>query len=164
MHIDSTGLMRETSIEGHRYALVAVHSASTDDKGSIIDDGGIGYSILIGLQHKSDTPLALNKMFTILGPPKRLHSNNASEFISSTAKSLYNKHNIIHTTIPPYTPYANGKAERAWGTLKGIARTMMLEAGTSPTSWYLALDYANLVKNKTSLTPKGTMTQFEAYH
>jgi len=164
MHIDSTGLMRETSIEGHRYGLVAVHSASTDDKGTIIDDGGIGYSILIGLQHKSDTPLALNKMFTILGPPKRLHSDNASEFISSTAKSLYDKHNIIHTTIPPYTPYANGKAERAWGTLKGIARTMMLEAGTSPTSWYLALDYANLVKNKTSLTPKGTMTQFEAYH
>ena len=164
MHIDSTGLMKHHSIEGHRYALVAVHSAGVNDKGETLDDGGIGFSIIIGLQHKSDTPLALNKIFTILGPPKKIHSDNASEFISSTAKSLYNKHNILHTTIPPYTPYANGRAERVWGILKGIARTMMLEAGTAPPSWYLALDYANLIKNKTSLTPKGDMTQYEAYH
>ena len=164
MHIDSTGLMKHASIEGHRYGLIAVHAASTDDKGSIIDDGGIGYSILVGLQHKSDTPLALNKIFTIIGPPKRLHSDNASEFISSTANSLYAKYGISHTTIPPYTPYANGKAERAWGTIKGIARTIMLEAGTPPSAWYLALAYANLIKNKTSLTPKADMTQYEAYH
>ena len=34
MHIDSTDLMKHASIEGHRYGLIAVHAASTDDKGS----------------------------------------------------------------------------------------------------------------------------------
>jgi len=164
MHIDSTGLMKHTSIEGHRNGLIAVHTASTDDKGSIIDDGGIGYGILVGLQHKSDTPLALNKIVTIIGPPKRLQSDNASEFIASTANSLYAKYGIAHTTIPPYTPYANEKAERAWGTIKDIARIIMLDAGTPPSAWYLALAYANLIKNKTSLTPKADMTQYKAYH
>ena len=83
MRIDSTGPMKHASIEGHRYGLIAEHAASTNDQGSIIDNGGIVYSILVGLQHKSHTPLVLNTIFTIIGPQKDFiaitHLNSSEE-------------------------------------------------------------------------------------
>ena len=164
MGIDTTGQMRYESVEGHRFALIIRHNASRSGKGEILDDGGTGFTIVQGLAHKSDSVLALHKVFSIVKPPARIHSDNASEFTGEVAQSLFNSLGILHTVTPPYTPYANGGAERAIGLIKQLARVHMLTSGVNESAWFLALQYGNLIKNMTSYSPHTKMTQWEAYY
>lgn len=87
MSIDSTGQIRHESIEGHRFALICSHSATLSEKGEVLDDGGTGFTILQGLPHKSDSVLALNKVFSHIKAPHELHSDNAPEFIGEVAQA-----------------------------------------------------------------------------
>ena len=163
MSIDSTGQIRHESIEGHRFALICSHSATLSEKGEVLDDGGTGFTILQGLPHKSDSVLALNKVFSHIKAPHELHSDNAPEFIGEVAQALYGSLNIKKSETPEYTPTANGKAERAIGLIKEFARIHMWSSGVAESAWYLALQYGNLLKCMTSYAPNKKITQWEAY-
>jgi hypothetical protein len=163
MSIDSIGQMRHESIEGHRFALICCHSATLSDKEEVLDDGGTGFTLLQGLPHKSDSVLALNKVFSHVKAPCELHSDNAPEFTGEVAQALYGSLNIKKSETPEYTPTANSKAERAIGLIKEFARIHMWSSGVAESAWYLALQYGNLLKCMTSYAPNKKITQWEAY-
>jgi transposase InsO family protein len=54
--------------------------------------------------------LSVLTLINLLGAPKRIHSDNAAEYSSEAMQQIYRTHNILHTTITPYTPYGNGKS------------------------------------------------------
>ena len=166
MSLDLTGHIEQKSLERHHYGVVAVHAGSLDDNNNIIDDGGTGFSIFRGLSLRSDILTCIQGMITVIGaPPKRLHTDNAKELCSQTAEAFYRAHGINHTTIPPYEHYSLGKAERLWGTLKSLAKCMLLHSGVPPFCWELALKHANLIKNMTMPPPnKAAPTQWQAYY
>ena len=166
MTIDATGHIAHKSIQHSHYALAAVHSASLTPDGLIADDGGAGYVLLIGLHARSDTLLALQRIFTILQkPPLRIHSDNAPELCSKTADRFFLSLSINHTTPPAYEHHAVGKAERLWDSLKTLARAMMLHSGIPLEFWEFALKHATLIYNCTAPPPNGCgATRFEAYY
>jgi transposase InsO family protein len=166
MTIDATGHIAHKSIQHSHYALVAVHSASLTPDGLTADDGGTGYVLLVGLHARSDTLLALQRLFTILQkPPLRIHSDNAPELCSKTADRFFLSLGINHTTPPAYEHHAVGKAERLWDSLKTLARAMMLHSGIPLEFWEYALKHATLIYNCTAPPPNGcAATRFEAYY
>ena len=166
MTLDLTGHIEVKSLERHHYGLIAVHAGSLDAQNNIIDDGGTGFSIYRGLNLRSDVLTSIQNIINVIGtPPKRLHTDNAKELCSKTAESFYLRHGINHTTIPPYQHYSLGKAERLWGTLKSLAKCMLIASGVPPHCWELALKHANLIKNMLMPPPnKAAPTQWEAYY
>lgn len=164
LDIDITGPMSSPSIEGYRYALILIETKTPNDTGDTNDDAGTGYTITLGLQKKSDWILAFNKLISFTGPPRSIHSDNAKEFVSTLARQYMDSKNIKYTTTTPYTPQSNGRAERTIQTLKKMARTMINAAGTSDSTWFLALNHATQLFNQTHLTPDKQLTRYEAYH
>jgi hypothetical protein len=118
---------------------------------------------LQGLPHKSDSVLALNKVFSHIKAPYELHSDNAPEFIGEVAQALYGSLNIKKSETPEYTPTANVKAVRDIGLIKEFARIHMWSSGVAESAWYLALQYGNILKCMTSYAPNKKITQWEAY-
>jgi transposase InsO family protein len=64
------------------------------------------------------TVAMLEDMFSRLGLPKIIVSDNGSQFTSSTFKHFCNINNIRHITTAPYHPRSNGLAERYVQTFK----------------------------------------------
>ena len=166
MTIDTTGYITHESLQKTHYALIAVHSASINDNGTSADDGGTGFTIITGMALRSDSLMALQRIInSIQMPPIRIHSDNAAEYCSDTAKRFYAHLNINHTTSSPYAHHEVGKAERQIGVAKELARAMMLHAGCPPKLWQFALEQAVLISNYTSPPCNGAAaTKWEAYY
>ncbi|KII66540.1 Transposon Tf2-6 polyprotein [Thelohanellus kitauei] len=58
-------------------------------------------------------------IFSRLGVPKELVSDNGPQFSSHLFSKFMTQHNIIHKRTPPFHPSSNGTAERFVQTLKG---------------------------------------------
>lgn len=85
------------------------------------------YSRWIEILHVRVTSAAaciakLKDSFARFGIPMELISDNGPQFASSDFKLFAKKYGFTHTTTSPYLPNANGEAERAVQTAKGILR------------------------------------------
>ena len=74
--------------------------------------------------------------------PRVLVTDDASEFVNKEIKSCYRTTGIRMEHSVPYTPEENGKKERTWGTVVGMARCMTHDAVLSKEYWNYALNYA----------------------
>ena len=77
-----------------------------------------------------------------------LHSDNAPELLSDKFQSLLLEHNILHRSSPSHIKQPNGIAERAIGTTRAIARSLMSAANAPPWTWGCAVLQAESILNK----------------
>lgn len=165
MSIDTIGPI-DKSVEGHHYGFVARHTQDIDDEGEITD--GSNFLIILGMTTNAEAPNAIMTLINLLGPPKRIHKDNAAEYSSEAMEEvmqqIYKTHNIIHTTTTPYTLYANGKVENDIGLIKTSTRTMLISSGLTKKHWYMAARYAKYMANKISVCPSKKHTIWQEYY
>ena len=76
-----------------------------------------------------------------------LHTDNAPEIVSHEFEDLLLKHGIKHVTSPAHIKQPNGIAERAIGTSRAIARSVMTAASAPLWTWGCAILHAEDVLN-----------------
>ena len=137
-----------TSTEGHHFCLVCV-------------DVFTGFLILRALKQKTAESVArtLWEIFTIIGVPRVLQSDNGTEFKNEIVAALTRLEGIEHRFISPYNPRADGKVERSVKTVKETVNKLMLGATCY---WHLHLPfvqyaYNNKVQSLTGSTPFSLM-------
>ena len=75
--------------------------------------------------------------------PKKVMCDNAGEFISETAMSLYDAYDLFFDPIAPESPESGGLWEKCVGDIKRRSTTNMIQAPWMPASmWLLADQYA----------------------
>jgi transposase InsO family protein len=74
-------------------------------------------------------------------------SDGVPEYVGQNFKFWCRKSGIRTKVSAPYTPEENGKIERKWGTVVGMARCMIHDAGLSKEYWTYVLNHAFYVKN-----------------
>jgi hypothetical protein len=84
------------------------------------------------------------KIFSIVGLPKILQSDNGSEFTNDVLHALIKITGIDHRLISPYNPRADGKVERSIGTVMMIIKKLL--HGTNK-HWPLFVSFAQLAFN-----------------
>ena len=60
--------------------------------------------------------------FATFGAPSRIHTDNGPQFISREYAELARIHKFEHTTLSPYYPKGNGRAEAAVKVAKGLLK------------------------------------------
>ena len=141
------------SSEGHNFCLVCV-------------DVFTGFLMLRAIKQKTAPIIArtLWEMFTIIGIPKILQSDNGREFKNDIISAFAKLEGIEHRFIAPYNPRADGKVERSVKTVKDTVNKLMHGATCY---WHLHLPfvqyaYNNKVQSLTGSTPFSLMFGREA--
>src|SRR3569833_3172507 len=80
-------------------------------------------------------------LFCTFGLPKIIQSDNGPENVNETMRALVTLTGVDHRFISPYNPRADGKVERAIGTVMGIIKK---ELHGSDTHWPLIEPFAQL--------------------
>jgi len=75
---------------------------------------------------------ALVNMFTRVGVPKHILSDQGSQFLSAVMKAMCRLLSLKHLVTTPYNPICNGLIEKFNGTLKNMLRHMCAE---NPKDW-----------------------------
>jgi hypothetical protein len=99
---------------------------------------------------------ALYEIFSRLGLPDHLHSDNGPQFISEEFQHFMKLNGILHTRSAPYHPSSNGLAERFVQTLKRALRS----ENRVPLQRRLArflFDFRNAPSASTSMAPAELM-------
>jgi transposase InsO family protein len=119
----------------------------------VIIDVFTGFVILRPIKTTSAEIVARKvwKIFCLFGIPKILQSDNGPEFVNEILRSLVKVTGIDHRLISPYNPRADGKVERAIGTVTSIIKKML---HGSINHWPLFVPFAQSTFNQkiTSLT------------
>ena len=105
-----------------------------------------GFVILRALKQTTAEIVAneLWSIFSIIGLPKILQSDNGPEFVNDVLQTLVTITGIERRFISPYNPRADGKVERSIGTVMMIIKKML--HGTS-NHWPLFVNFAQLTFN-----------------
>ena len=113
----------------------------------VIIDVFTGFVILRALRTKSAEGIArkLWKVFTIFGIPKILQSDNGSEFSNEILRTLNKLVGFEQRFISPYNPRADGKVERAIGTVTSVIKKLL---HGSVQHWPLFVPFAQLTFNQ----------------
>jgi hypothetical protein len=113
----------------------------------VIIDVFTGFIILRPLRSNTAEIVArkLWKVFSIFGIPKILQSDNGPEFANEILRTLMKLTGIDQRLISPYNPRADGKVERAIGTVTSIIKKML---HGSTTHWPLFTPFAQLTFNQ----------------
>jgi len=121
------------STEGHVALLVVI-------------DVFTGFVVLRPLKDQSAATVArkLWKIFCLIGPPKILQSDNGSEFVNDIIRALVKVTGIDQRLITAYHPQADGKVERAIGSVMMIIKKLL--HGTNQ-YWPLFVPFAQLTFN-----------------
>ena len=82
-----------------------------------------------------------------LGAPQTLVSDCAKEFSSSQFSRFCREEKVRFENSAPFTPEENGKVERKWGTIAGITRCLLNNAGLGEENWTYAMNYAFYIRN-----------------
>jgi transposase InsO family protein len=129
-----TSVHLPTSPRGHTSLLVVI-------------DVFTGFIQLRPLKNHSAETVArkLWKVFTILGLPKILQSDNGTEFSNEVLRALVKLTGVEQRFISPYNPRADGKVERSIGTVMGVIKKML--HGTNH-DWPLFVPLAQMVFNQ----------------
>lgn len=141
------------SSEGHHFCLVCV-------------DVFTGFLVLRALKQKTADAVAraLWDIFTTIGVPRVLQSDNGTEFKNEILSALTRLEGIEHRFIAPYNPRADGKVERSVKTVKDTVNKLMQGATCY---WHLHVPfvqyaYNNKVQSLTGSTPFSLMFGREA--
>jgi transposase InsO family protein len=112
----------------------------------VIIDVFSGFVILRAIRTNSAELVAheLWSLIALFGPPRILQSDNGSEFTNEVIRTLVQLTGIEHRFISPYNPRADGKVERAIGTVMSIIKKML--HGTD-NHWPLFVSFAQLSFN-----------------
>jgi hypothetical protein len=93
----------------------------------------------------------LHRLFSFIGYPCILHSDNGSEFKNELVDSYLRLHNIEHRRGKPRRPTTQGKVERANRTLKRVIRQLVKESNYTLT-WFDVVFEATNILNTTHST------------
>ena len=136
------------STEGHHFCLVCV-------------DVFTGFLVLRALKQKTAESVAraLWDIFTIIGVPRVLQSDNGTEFKNEILAALTRLEGVEHRFIAAYNPRADGKVERSVKTVKDTVNKLMQGATCY---WHLHIPfvqyaYNNKVQSLTGSTPFSLM-------
>jgi hypothetical protein len=132
VQIDTSVHLPETP-DGHTALLVCI-------------DIFTGFVILRALKNTTAEVVAaeLWDIFSIIGFPKILQSDNGSEFANDILRTLIKITGIEHRFISPYNPRADGKVEKSIGTVVMIIKKLL--NGISR-HWNLFVNFAQLTFN-----------------
>ena len=119
--IDLIGPITPASSSGCRFVLTVVDYATR-------------YPEAVALKGISTQEVAeaLCKIFSRVGVPSQIVSDQGTQFVSDVMKEVYRLLSIQHLTSTPYHPQCNGLVERFNGTLKSMLRKLCVER---PTDW-----------------------------
>lgn len=114
-----------------------------------------GFVILRPLKDTTATTVArkLWKVFTVLGLPKIVQSDNGPEFSNEVLRALVKVTGIDNRLILPYNPRADGKIERAIGSVMLIIKKLL--HGTNA-NWPVFAPFAQLTFNDKVATLTGS--------
>ena len=148
---DICGSFNPPSRQGNKYILT-------------VFDTGSRYLIVDFLKPRADTPHRLDRILTALKQrngckPRLIHTENAKEYISEHANTMYPSHNVMQSTKVPHTPQQNLIAERI-NALMNSARAALHHSGLPKTHWEdavrdTALKYNNITPPTTCRTQWG---------
>jgi hypothetical protein len=112
----------------------------------VLIDVFTGFVILRALRDKTAETVArkLYKIFCLIGFPKILQSDNAREFVNDVLRALIRLAGIDHRLISPYNPRADGKVERAVGSVTMIIKKLLHGVDTN---WHLFVPFAQFAFN-----------------
>ena len=113
----------------------------------VIIDVFTGFVILRAVRTTSADLIAreLWEVFAVFGIPKILQSDNGPEFSNEVIRTLEKLVGIEHRYISPYNPRADGKVERAIGTITSIIKKLL---HGSVQHWPLFVPFAQLTFNQ----------------
>ncbi len=77
----------------------------------------------------------IRRLFSIIGYPIILHTDNGGEFRNAIIESYLSTHSIEYRHSKPYTPTTQGKIERANQTLE-MAINKLIKSSKHKSSWY----------------------------
>ena len=123
----------ERSAEGYEYCLLLV-------------DVFTGFLMLRPLKDRSASEVAsaLWQIFSIIGPPRILQSDNGTEFVNQTLTALNTLIGVEQRFVSAYNPRADGKVERAVRTVK-VTVMKLLKGATI--FWPLHLPFVQFCYN-----------------
>ena len=128
-----------------------------------IDDNS-GYLATYLMKSKSDSPKAL-KMFladhTIYGPIKCIRCDQEPVFLSHEFQNILLDRTIKFEMSAPHAHHQNARIERAWRTILGLTRSLMIDSNVPEHLRHFAFIYATYLFNRTYSAPI-QMTPFEA--
>lgn len=130
-------------------------------------DEATEFTKIYSMTSKNETVLKLAKFLIEFQeesgkPVRRIMSDNGTEFKNKKTELLFLKERVVHDTSAPYSPQQNGTIEREVKTIKGIARTLMLQTDLGPEVIPEALETAAFLKNCLP-TKRSTVSPFERY-
>ena len=146
IYFDGHGPMEVKSINGCTYAYYF-----RSRKGGAI--------IVKGVKNKDQFPWVFEEVIREVKnnrgfSPKKVMCDNAGEFISETAMSLYDAYDLFFDPIAPESPESGGLWEKCVGDIKRRSTTNMIQAPWMPASmWLLADQYAAQQMYVTEYTP-----------
>lgn len=119
--IDLIGPISPASSSGRRFVLTVVDYATR-------------YPEAVALKGitTQEVAEALCKIFSRVGIPSQIVSDQGSQFVSEVMKEVYRLLSIQHLTSSPYHPQCNGLVQRFNGTLKSMLKKLCVER---PTDW-----------------------------
>jgi len=119
--IDLVGPITPPSTSGNRFILCVVDYATR-------------YPEAVALPGVSTEQVAeaLCRIFSRVGVPRQILSDQGSQFVSEVMKEVYRLLSIQHITSTPYHSQANGLVEKFNGTLKSMIKKLCLER---PSDW-----------------------------
>ena len=112
----------------------------------VIIDVFTGFVFLRAIKTTSAECVAhsLWELFATFGLPKIIQSDNGPEFVNKIVAALVKLTGVEHRFISPYNPRADGKVERAIGTLMGIIKKLLHGHNKE---WSLYVPFAQLAFN-----------------
>ena len=128
-----TSVHLPASADGHTTLLVVI-------------DVFTGFAILRACTSSTAEEIAkeLWDIFCLFGFPKILQSDNGHEFVNDIMRVLVKLSGVEHRFISPYNPRADGKVERAIGTLVSVIKKMV---HGSTTMWPMYVPFAQYAFN-----------------
>ena len=135
VHCDVLGPVDPMTEDGHKYAIGYIDSYSR-------------FAKVYMMKTRDEVLAKTEQFFADVGVPGTLVTDGAREFASNAFETLCRLNRVRHQFSAPYTPEENGKIERVWGTVVGMARCMLATAGLEKKFWTYALNHAFFVKNQ----------------
>ena len=104
------------------------------------------------LKFKSEAVRAFEKFLADTAPfgkVKHLHADNGGEYVSKDFEDVLIKNKIKWDSSAPDSPHQNGTAERAWRTMFGMARCLLIQAKVIPKNmWTYAVMATVYIRNR----------------
>ena len=95
----------------------------------------------------------LQKFISYFGVPRKICTDQGSNFMSRKFQDFLNSLNIQHSTSTPYHPQSQGKLERFHGTFKTMIRSYCEDSNWDVFIPFLLFAVRDAVSSSTNYTP-----------